>query len=173
MNFDHPRLKVTLFSDAAFNRGDAGFGYAFKSSICEGRGSKKAQREYLDSDHAELAGISWGLQMAATAHPRMKAQKDWLVLCDNVNALGALRLIGARTVDKDSIIPWRDPRPCEEYILNWIERFIMVPGTRLLVRHVPGHQTGGNIHAHMNRMTDRLAKAGRHHQQKAVVIPRI
>lgn len=159
-------LLITVFSDASFQDGVAGFHFWFKSRITReiGSGSKG---EVATTAEAELLGILAGVSAAKAAHPG--GDPDYVIQCDSVHALGILLTVARARTAKSSPLkfhPVRNLRPGEQ---SAADRIRAAAGSgHLWLKHVKGHTSRDDPRSFLNRKMDQGASAARKsHQQEA------
>lgn len=157
------RLLITVFSDASFAGGIAGFHYWFKSSKGSQFGSGSADG-IASIAHAELLGIQAGLFAAAAAHPGLEV--DYLVQCDSVHALGILVSQAGARIAKSSPLkfpPVRKLQPAERALAHTIRR--LAGKSAIFLKHVKGHSKADDPRSFLNKKMDKGASLARKNHQ--------
>lgn len=149
---------ITVFTDASFRAGYAGFGYWFKSSQRTQTGSGSA--EVLTNNEAELLACLCGMRAALEGHSTT-ADPALIVQSDSLVALGTLYTLGVGVPAKSSThrIERRSRiSPSEQAaVQSFLNEYGSFP---CWLKHVKGH-SGGCSRTYVNGWTDELARKAR------------
>lgn len=153
-------LLVTVFSDASLKDGKAGFGYWFKSSHASADGSAAGDREFQNSCQAEFIGITVAIAAAVKAHPGQRI--DFVVCCDNINALALFMDIGARFAKTSKLKAYPSRKMVREFRRELDQVHALLQGGKVWLKHVKGHSSKKDCaRSWVNNLTDKLAGKAR------------
>ena len=156
---DH--IKVQIMSDASWSQGSAGFGWSFQSELHRDRGKTVGTKRYMDSSHAELAGLCAAFRAAVSTHMRYAVPLKLEVTCDNLRALGLLLRVGAvLSSSSREIYPTMDPSSHELELLRWVTRNITTRNL-VIVKWIKAHVEERTALTSVHAFTDRQAKQAR------------
>jgi hypothetical protein len=150
---------ITVFSDASFKGGVAGWSYWFKSHVARGKGHGSSSA--ISCSHGELLGIQAGINAALQAH-HTQAKIAWVVQCDSLEALGLLLTFADARFAKTSFRTTgrragKVPVELRQTSLGIKE----VQRGVIWLKHVKGHTNFDDPRHSLNRMNDRVAKLAR------------
>lgn len=152
-------LLITVFSDASFKDGIAGWGFWFKSSHGTGVGDGAAPA--FSAAHAELLGILAAAAEAVRCHQDC-GPLALLIQCDSQAALGAFLHLGMARVARSSPMPISRRKQLAREERDALLRFrAQHPAIPIYLKHVKGHSKNGDARSWVNGYTDKLASTAR------------